>query len=125
MAHILLVEDDVLVRDMVIKWLEWEGYQVVTATNGAQAIALAQANIPDLILMDMRLPGVDGLQAAQQLKASPSTAAVPIIALTAQAMPEERARGLAAGCDDYETKPIEFPQLLAKMRRFLARNSSL
>ncbi len=119
MPNILIVEDDEMNRDMLARHLKWEGYQVIAAANGVQAVALARSEPVDLILMDMGLPIMNGWQATQRLKAAPETQAIPIIALTAYALMEDRARCLSAGCNDYETKPIEFPRLLAKMKRLL------
>jgi two-component system cell cycle response regulator DivK len=119
MAKILLVEDDMLNREMVTRRLIWEGYQIITAEDGAQAIALAQSEQPDLILLDMGLPIMNGWQAAQRLKADTSTSAIPIIALTAYALNEDRAKSLEVGCDEYETKPVDFPRLHAKIQALL------
>jgi CheY-like chemotaxis protein len=118
---ILLVEDNELNRDMLSRRLERKGYQVVIAVDGGQGVALAQSELPDLILMDMDLPVVDGWQATQQLKATPATAAIPIIALTAHAMAGDREKALQAGCDEYETKPVEFARLLAKIQGLLEK----
>ena len=120
MPNILIVEDDQMNRDMMARHLKWEGYQVVTAVNGVQAVALAQSESIDLILMDMGLPVMDGWEATHRLKTTRHTRSIPIIALTAYALSEDRARCLSAGCDEYESKPIDFPRLLAKMKRFLA-----
>ena len=115
MAKILLVEDNELNHDMLSRRLTRRGFEVVIAVDGAQGVALALAESPDLILMDMSLPVMDGWEAAQRLKAAPETQVIPIIALTAHAMAGDREKALAAGCDDYDTKPIEFngsvPQL--------------
>ena len=116
MAVVLIVEDDTMNRDMLARRLSWEGYQVITAADGAQAIEIARAERPALILMDMGLPILDGWRATQQIRAMPEIAHIPIIALTAFALAEDRAKALAAGCNDYETKPIDFRRLLAKMR---------
>ena|ERR671925_1210922 len=124
MAKILLVEDDTMNRDMLLRRLKWEGYQVITATNGAQAVALASAELPSLILMDMGLPVLNGWQATQQIRAAPETHAVPIIALTAYALIEDRLQCFAVGCDDYETKPVEFSRLLAKMQTLLDKSKA-
>ncbi len=121
MAKLLLVEDDAMIRDMLARRLKWEGYHIITAVNGVQAIALAQAEQPDLILMDMGLPLVNGFQATQRIKAGPETGNIPIIALTAYAMMEDREKCLAAGCDDYETKPVAFSRLVAKMQALLSK----
>lgn len=119
MPHILLVEDDPMNREMISRRLIWEGYQISVAGDGAQAITLAQEVNPDLILMDMGLPVLNGWQATRAIKSSPSHKPIPIIALTAYTMQEERQRSFDAGCDDFETKPINFAQLLDKMQRYL------
>ncbi|MEE8291704.1 MAG: response regulator [Candidatus Tectomicrobia bacterium] len=120
MAKILLIEDNELNRDMLSRRLERRGYQVVIAADGGQGVQLAQTEAPDLILMDMSLPVLDGWEATRQLKAAPETQSIPIIALTAHAMSDDREKALAAGCNDYDTKPIEFPRLLAKIQTLLA-----
>src|SRR5260370_29763974 len=107
MAKVLLVEDNEMNRDMLSRRLIRKGFEVVIAVDGAEGVALAKANLPDLILMDISLPVIDGLEATRQIKAEATTAAIPIIALTAHAMGEDRDRALAAGCDDFDTKPIE------------------
>lgn len=112
---ILLVEDNELNRDMLSRRLERAGYQVVTANDGAEGVAKARSELPDLILMDISLPVMDGWEATQQLKANPQTAKIPIIALTAHAMAGDREKALAAGCNDYDTKPVELPRLLGKI----------
>ncbi len=119
MAKILLVEDNEMNRDMLSRRLERRGYEVVVAVDGGQGIELAQQGAPDLILMDMSLPVVDGWEATRRLKAAPETRSIPIIALTAHAMGGDRDRALEAGCDDYDTKPIELPRLLGKIEAFL------
>ena len=119
MAKILLVEDNEMNRDMLSRRLERRGFQVVMAINGAEGIAMAESERPDLILMDMSLPVVDGWEASRRLKAAAATATIPIIALTAHAMSGDRQQALDAGCDDYDTKPIEFPRLLAKIEALL------
>jgi two-component system cell cycle response regulator DivK len=121
MPNILVVEDDPMNCDMLARHLKWEGYQVTTAANGVQAVALAHSEHIDLILMDMGLPVMNGWQATHRLKGAPETRAIPIIALTAYAMTEDRAKCFNVGCDEYESKPIDFPRLLAKMHQFLAR----
>ncbi|MEO7908497.1 MAG: response regulator [Roseiflexaceae bacterium] len=121
MTKILLVEDDSLNREMVTRRLEWEGYQIITAADGATAVALAEAELPDLILMDLGLPILNGWQATQRIKATPDTQHIPIIALTAYALTEDRDKSIAAGCDDYESKPINFAQLQAKIEALLDR----
>jgi CheY-like chemotaxis protein len=115
----LLVEDEELNRDMLSRRLRKNHYEVVTADDGEQACALARQTLPDLILMDIKMPVLDGLEATRRLKADPQTRAIPIIGLSAHAMAEHRQQALAAGCDDYDTKPIELPQLLAKMQALL------
>lgn len=124
MAKILLVEDDEMNRDMLSRRLERRGYQVVIAVDGDQGVRLAQAEAPDLILMDMSLPVLDGWEATRQLKAAPATRSIPIIALTAHAMAGDRERALEAGCDDYDSKPIEFPRLLGKIQALLAEEAT-
>ena len=119
MAKILLVEDNEMNRDMLTRRLERRGYQVVIAIDGDQGVRRAQAEAPDLILMDMSLPVLDGWEATRRLRAMPATQAIPIIALTAHAMAGDREKALAAGCDDYDTKPIEFARLLGKIQVLL------
>jgi two-component system cell cycle response regulator DivK len=119
MAKILLVEDNEMNRDMLARRLERRGYQVVMAVDGDQGLQLAQAEAPDLILMDMSLPVLDGWEATRRLKAMPVTQAIPIIALTAHAMSGDREKALEAGCNDYDSKPIEFPRLLGKIEALL------
>src|SRR5262249_53936693 len=108
-------------RDGLARHLARKGYQVLIATDGRQAVEVARAETPDLILMDMSLPVLDGWEATRQLKAAPQTRGIPVIALTAHAMAGDREKALEAGCDDYDTKPIEFSRLLAKMGPLLAR----
>jgi two-component system cell cycle response regulator DivK len=119
MARILLVEDNEMNRDMLSRRLERNGYQVVMAMNGQQAIEFAVSKKPDLILMDMSLPVMDGWEATRQLKAGELTTQIPIIALTAHAMPDDERKAREAGCDDFDTKPIELPRLLAKIESLL------
>jgi two-component system, cell cycle response regulator DivK len=116
---ILVVEDNEMNRDMLSRRLERRGYQVAIALDGQEGVARARSEPPDLILMDMSLPVLDGWEASRQLKAAPETRAIPIIALTAHAMAGDRDRALAAGCDDYDSKPIELPRLLEKIERLL------
>jgi len=118
---ILLVEDDLLNREMIGRYLLIQGFEVITAMDGAQAVALALAQLPDLILMDMGLPILSGWQATAQVKAAASTRAIPIVALTAYAMAEDRDRAYTVGCDEFETKPVNFIQLKAKIDALLAR----
>ncbi len=123
MAKILLVEDNEMNRDMLSRRLEKRGFTVVLAVDGAAGIAQAKAEKPDLILMDMSLPVIDGWEASKQIKADPEIAKTPIIALTAHAMASDREKCLAAGCDDFDTKPVELPRLLAKIEELLKKNS--
>ncbi len=124
MAKILLVEDNELNRDMLLRRLERRGYQVVVAVDGGEGLAMARSEAPDLILMDMSLPVLNGWEAARQLKTASETQAIPIIALTAHAMVGDRKKAIEAGCDDYDTKPIEFPQLLEKIEALLSKEAS-
>jgi CheY-like chemotaxis protein len=119
MAKILLVEDNEMNRDMLSRRLERKGHQVVIAVDGQQAQALAASEMPDLILMDMSLPVMDGWEAARRLKAGEQTKQIPIIALTAHAMAEDERKALEAGCDDYDTKPVELLRLLEKIDALL------
>ncbi len=122
MPRILLVEDNEMNRDMLSRRLERKGYEVVMAIDGQEGIDKAREGGYDVILMDMSLPEIDGWDATRQLRASAETAAVPIIALTAHAMAGDRERAIEAGCDDYDTKPIELPRLLSKIETLLQRN---
>ena len=119
MARILLVEDNEMNRDMLSRRLERRGYEVVIAVDGQQGVDLAQSAAPDLILMDMSLPVIDGREAVRRLKAMDALKAVPIIALTAHAVSGDREKALDAGCNDYDTKPIELPRLLGKIEALL------
>jgi len=119
MARILLVEDNELNRDMLCRRLQRKGYEVLMAVDGEQGIAMARSDAPDLILMDMSLPVIDGWEATRTLKADADTQGIPVIGLTAHAMGGDREKCLAAGCDDYDTKPVELPRLLDKMTALL------
>lgn len=119
MPKVLLVEDNEMNRDMLSRRLERKGLQVLIAVDGEQGIAMAQSELPDLILMDMSLPIMDGWSAARQLKSTAETCKIPIIALTAHAMAGDRDKCLQAGCDDYDTKPIEFSRLMHKIETLL------
>lgn len=121
-TNILLVEDNEMNRDMLGRRLQRRGYEVLIAVDGAEALAMAQAKAPDLILMDMSLPVMDGWEATRRLKAAPETKTIPIIALTAHALSGDREKAIEAGCDGYDTKPIEFDRLLAKMETLLNRS---
>ena len=119
MAKILLVEDNELNRDMLSRRLIRRGFDVVIAVDGAEGVGMAASESPDLILLDMSLPVINGWNAAQKLKADVNTNSIPIIALTAHAMGGDREKALEAGCDEYETKPVEFKRLLDKINSFL------
>jgi CheY-like chemotaxis protein len=119
MAKILIVEDNEMNRDMLSRRLVRRGYEVVMAIDGEQGIAAARSERPDLILMDMSLPVVDGWEATRRLKAEPQTRGIPIIGLTAHAMAGDREKVINAGCDDYDTKPVELPRLLQKIEVLL------
>jgi two-component system cell cycle response regulator DivK len=121
MAKILLVEDNEMNRDMLSRRLLRKGFEVVMAVDGGQAVMMAESEHPDLILMDMSLPVIDGWEATRRVKAAERTAHIPIIALTAHAMSGDREKALDAGCDDYDTKPIEMPRLLEKIDALLVR----
>ena len=120
MSKILLVEDNEMNRDMLSRRLMRRGYEVLLAVDGESGLALAGAEAPDLILMDMSLPILDGWEASRRLKAAPETQHIPVIALTAHAMSSDRDKALEAGCDDYDTKPVELPRLLGKIEALLS-----
>ena len=124
MPRLLLVEDNEMNRDMLSRRLERQGYEVLLAVDGGEGVALAQSVAPELVLMDMSLPVLDGWEATRRLKAAPETARIPIIALTAHAMAGDRQKALDAGCDDYDTKPIELPRLLEKIESLLGKESA-
>jgi len=121
MPKILLVEDNEMNRDMLSRRLQRKGYEIVIAVDGQQAVAMAGSESPALILMDMSLPIFDGWEATRRIKAADETRKIPVIALTAHAMAGDREKSLEAGCDDYDTKPIELPRLLEKMEALLNR----
>jgi CheY-like chemotaxis protein len=121
MAKILLVEDNEMNRDMLLRRLVKRGYEVVVAVNGQEGVAKARTEAPALVLMDMSLPVLDGWEATKELRADPATRGIPVIALTAHAMAGDREKALAAGCDDFDTKPIELERLLGKIQALLAR----
>jgi len=118
-AKILLVEDNEMNRDMLSRRLQRRGYEVLTAVDGETGLALIRSDVPALVLMDMSLPGVDGWEVTRQLKADPATRAIPVIALTAHAMAGDREKALAAGCDDFDIKPIDLDRLLGKIEALL------
>ena len=119
MAKILLVEDNDMNRDMLSRRLTRHGYSVVFAVDGEAGVTMATDEAPDLVLMDMSLPVIDGWEATRRIKADPRTRAIPVIALTAHAMASDEQRAREVGCDDYDTKPIELPRLLGKIERLL------
>lgn len=121
MTKILLVEDNEDNRDMLSRRLIRKNFEVVIAVDGEEACAKTLADRPDLILMDMHLPILDGWEATKRLKTAPETRAIPIIALTADAMSGDREKAVEAGCDDYDTKPVELPRLLGKIEALLQR----
>jgi CheY-like chemotaxis protein len=120
METILLVEDNEMNRDMISHYLQYHGYGVLCAGNGDEAVMMAERTLPNMILMDISLPLLDGWEATRRIKASPATSGIPVIALTAHAMPADRQASFDAGCDDYESKPINFARLLAKIRARLS-----
>ena len=122
MTKILLVEDNEMNRDMLSRRLQKNGYEVVLAIDGEEGMAKAQSELPALILMDMSLPGIDGWEATRRLKAAPQSQKIPVIALTAHAMTDDRDKALAAGCDDFDTKPVELSRLLSKIQALLGRH---
>jgi two-component system cell cycle response regulator DivK len=119
MPKILIVEDNEMNRDMLSRRLERRGFAIVMAVDGQQGVDMARSEKPDLILMDMSLPVMDGWTATQAIKADAELAGIPVIALTAHAMAGDREKAMGAGCDDYDTKPIELPRLLEKIGKFL------
>jgi CheY-like chemotaxis protein len=123
MAKILVVEDNEMNRDMLSRRLERRGYEVIVAVDGEEGVARAKAEVPDLVLMDMSLPVLDGWEATRQLKGAPETKSIPIVALTAHAMAGDREKALEAGCDDFDTKPIDLPRLLGKVESLLGGTS--
>jgi CheY-like chemotaxis protein len=125
MPTILLVEDNEMNRDMLSRRLERRGFVVTLATDGGECLQQVRASPPDLVIMDMSLPVVSGGEATRQLRASPETRNIPVIALTAHAMAGDREKALEAGCDDYDTKPIEFARLLGKIEALLGRGRGL
>jgi two-component system, cell cycle response regulator DivK len=125
MAKILIVEDNEMNLDMLTRRLTRRGYNVISATDGVEGLQLASYELPDLVLMDMSLPKMDGWEATRHLKANSETKDIPVIALTAHAMVGDREKALAAGCDDYDTKPIELSRLLLKIGNLLGESNDL
>jgi two-component system, cell cycle response regulator DivK len=123
MPKILLVEDNEMNRDMLSRRLERRGYEIVVAVDGGEGLELARTAAPDLILMDMSLPVLDGWEATRRLKAAPETHKIPVIALTAHAMRGDQEKALEAGCDDYDTKPVDLPRLLGKIETLLGQGA--
>jgi len=121
MPKILLIEDNQQHRDALSRRLQRQGYTVVMAVDGKEGITMAQSSLPNVILMDLNLPEVDGWEATRRLKAAPETQAIPVIALTAHAIAGDRERALEAGCDDYHAKPVDFPQLLNQIETLLKK----
>ncbi len=119
MPRILLVEDNEMNRDMLSRRLAKKGFEIIIAEDGERGVAMAASETPDLILMDMSLPVLDGWEATRRIKEGDATGSIPIIALTAHAMETDREKALQAGCDDYDTKPVELPRLLEKINRLL------
>jgi len=124
MPKILLVEDNEMNRDMLSRRLQKKGYEVVVAVDGQAGVTMAQSEVPAVILMDMSLPVLDGWEATRQLKATPATRAIPVIGLTAHAMAGDREKALEAGCDGFDTKPIELARLLEKIEALLTRKTA-
>ena len=123
MARILLVEDNEMNRDMLSRRLERRGYEVIVAVDGEEGVERAKADAPDLVVMDLSLPGIDGWEATRQLKAADETRSIPVLALTAHAMAGDRERALEAGCDDFDTKPVDLPRLVDKIEELLGGGS--
>jgi CheY-like chemotaxis protein len=119
MPKILLVEDNELNRDMLSRRLTRNGFEIIIAIDGQQGVTMASSEKPDLILMDMSLPIIDGWEATRRIKADPATNSIPVIALTAHALVQDREKAMAAGCDDFDTKPVELPRLMEKIWNFL------
>jgi CheY-like chemotaxis protein len=125
MPRILLVEDNEMNRDMLSRRLQRKGYTVLIAIDGEQGLATAYSEMPDLILMDISLPFIDGYEVTRRLKANPRTRHIPVIALTAHALLTDRDKALRAGCNDYDTKPVDFARLTEKIETLLVKEKSL
>ncbi|MGH7555862.1 MAG: response regulator [Longimicrobiales bacterium] len=121
MARVLIVEDDEMNRDMLSRRLVRRGYEVIMAVDGEEGVRKAKKERPDVILMDMSLPQIDGWEATRRIKSSPDTRSIPVIALTAHAMAEDEKKAMAAGCDDFDTKPVELSRLLGKIELLLSK----
>jgi two-component system cell cycle response regulator DivK len=124
MTRILLVEDNEMNRDMLSRRLQRKGYEVLIAVDGEAGVKMAASERPDLVLMDMSLPTIDGWEATQRIKGLPETASIPVIALTAHAMAGDRDKAIAAGCDDYDSKPVDFERLLGKIQALLRKRNT-
>nr|WP_290665665.1 response regulator [Ardenticatena sp.] len=124
MTRILLVEDNELNRDMLARRLKRRGFDVITAPDGEAALTMIRQHMPDIILMDMSLPKMDGWTATKHIKQNPQTAHIPVLALTAHAMIGDRERALESGCDEYETKPVDFQRLLQKIDILVQKSGS-
>lgn len=124
MAKLLLVEDNEMNRDMLSRRLERRGHTIVIAVDGQQGVDLARTETPDLILLDMSLPVIDGWEAARRIKSQAESKDIPVIALTAHAMAGDKEKALQAGCDDYDTKPVELPRLLGKIQALLDKKAA-
>ena len=124
MPRILLVEDNEMNRDMLSRRLKRKGYDILIAVDGKEGVDMAQSDSPDLVLLDMSLPVMDGWEAARVMKADEKTRGIPIIALTAHAMSGDREKAIEAGCDEYDTKPVELPRLLEKIQTLLAKRAA-
>ena len=121
MPKILLIEDNEQNRDVLSRRLQRQGYTIIVAVDGKEGIAMAQSDLPDMILMDLNLPDIDGWEATRRLKAAPETQTIPVMAITAHAIPGDRERSLEAGCDDYHPKPMDFPRLLTQIEALLKK----
>ncbi len=122
MTKILIVEDNEMNRDMLSRRLARQGFEVALALDGKQGVEMASSEKPDLILMDMSLPVMNGWEATEKIKSDPATKSIPVIALTAHAMAEDREKCIAAGCDDFDTKPVDLPRLLEKIKALLPKS---
>lgn len=124
MTRILLVEDNEMNRDAISRLLERRGFSLLTAVDGEEGVRLCAEARPDLVLMDLGLPGIDGFEATRRIKADPATRAIPVVALTARALTSDREAAFQAGCDDYDTKPVDLARLVDKIRRLLGRGEA-